>query len=237
MNQTASQSVIDLLLASGVPTREEAVQLAQNMNGGSWTAQVLDSGKVDEQRFLSVDRNIFPRAGHLARSENDRSQNLVDPAEPVRFPTSHSADRDKGELGRACDLRSVQLVRPAACRSAFEKTGRMGAGAARPTAPRDENALRRRRRNVRRNSQEQTRLRKFAGRRNRDRHQLGRSGSVGGEVREPDHSRRQSSNARPTFTSSRSRTTFGFVTGSTAFCTKSRCRRSCACCIRPSFRV
>ena len=59
MNQTASRSVVDLLLASGVPSREEAVQLAQNMNGGSWTAQVLDSGKVDEQRFLSVIGNFF----------------------------------------------------------------------------------------------------------------------------------------------------------------------------------
>jgi general secretion pathway protein E len=59
MNQTASQSVIDLLLASGVESREEAAQLAQNMNGGSWTAQVLDSGKVDEQRFLSVIGNFF----------------------------------------------------------------------------------------------------------------------------------------------------------------------------------
>src|SRR6059058_3951369 len=59
MNQTASQSVVDLLLASGVSSREEALQLAQNMNGGSWTAQVLDSGKVDEQRFLSVIGNFF----------------------------------------------------------------------------------------------------------------------------------------------------------------------------------
>jgi general secretion pathway protein E/type IV pilus assembly protein PilB len=59
MNQTASQSVVDLLLASGVESREEAVQLAQNMNGGSWTAQVLDSGKVNEQRFLSVIGNFF----------------------------------------------------------------------------------------------------------------------------------------------------------------------------------
>ncbi|HJX99073.1 MAG TPA: GspE/PulE family protein [Chthoniobacterales bacterium] len=59
MNQTASQSVIDLLLASGVESREEAAQLAQNMNGGSWTAQVLDSGKVDEQKFLSVIGNFF----------------------------------------------------------------------------------------------------------------------------------------------------------------------------------
>src|SRR5213080_1864856 len=59
MNPTASQSVVDLLLASGVPSREEALQLAQNMNGGSWTAQVLDSGKVDEHRFLSVIGNFF----------------------------------------------------------------------------------------------------------------------------------------------------------------------------------
>ena len=59
MNQTASQSVVDLLLASGVSSREEAAQLAQNMNGGSWTAQVLDSGKVEEQRFLSVIGNFF----------------------------------------------------------------------------------------------------------------------------------------------------------------------------------
>src|SRR5438132_7965735 len=59
MNPTASQSVVDLLLASGVESREEAAQLAQKMNGGSWTAQVLDSGKVDEQRFLSVIGNFF----------------------------------------------------------------------------------------------------------------------------------------------------------------------------------
>src|SRR5437764_13324442 len=59
VNPTASQSIIDLLLASGVESREEAAQLAQNMNGGSWTAQVLDSGKVDEQRFLSVIGNFF----------------------------------------------------------------------------------------------------------------------------------------------------------------------------------
>jgi general secretion pathway protein E/type IV pilus assembly protein PilB len=55
----ARQSVIDLLLASGVSSREEAAELAQNLNGGSWTSQVLDSGKVDEQRFLSVIGNFF----------------------------------------------------------------------------------------------------------------------------------------------------------------------------------
>ena len=59
MNSTISQSVIDLLLASGVPSRDEAVQLAQNLNGGSWVAQVLDSGKVDENRFLGAIGNFF----------------------------------------------------------------------------------------------------------------------------------------------------------------------------------
>src|SRR5216110_1911863 len=59
MNSPISQSVVDLLLASGVPSREDAVQLAQNLNGGSWVAQVLDSGKVDENRFLGAIGNFF----------------------------------------------------------------------------------------------------------------------------------------------------------------------------------
>src|ERR1044072_3124154 len=59
MNAPAKQSIVDLLLASGVESRDEAVQLAQNMNGGSWPAQVLDSGKVDEHKFLSVIGNFF----------------------------------------------------------------------------------------------------------------------------------------------------------------------------------
>lgn len=54
-----SQSVIDLLLKSGVSSRDEAVQLLSGLNGGSWTSQVLDSGKVDEQRFLNVIGDFF----------------------------------------------------------------------------------------------------------------------------------------------------------------------------------
>src|SRR5229473_1657761 len=59
MSSAASQSLINLLLESGVPSREEAVQLATNLNGGSWVGQVLDSGKVDEQRFLDAIGNFF----------------------------------------------------------------------------------------------------------------------------------------------------------------------------------
>jgi general secretion pathway protein E/type IV pilus assembly protein PilB len=59
VSSPASQSLINLLLEGGVPSREEAAQLAHNLNGGSWTTQVLDSGKVDEQRFLAAIGNFF----------------------------------------------------------------------------------------------------------------------------------------------------------------------------------
>src|SRR3989441_897499 len=59
MNAAPSQSLINLLLESGVPSGEEAVQLVSNLNGGSWVGQVLDSGKVDEQRFLGAIGNFF----------------------------------------------------------------------------------------------------------------------------------------------------------------------------------
>jgi general secretion pathway protein E len=59
VNPAISNSLIDLLLASGVPSREEAMELSTNLNGGSWTTQVLDSGKVDEQRFLEAIGNFF----------------------------------------------------------------------------------------------------------------------------------------------------------------------------------
>src|SRR5213083_1350790 len=59
MSAPVSKSIVDLLIAGGVESREEAAQLSQNLNGGSWTTQVLDSGKVDEQRFLSAIGNFF----------------------------------------------------------------------------------------------------------------------------------------------------------------------------------
>src|SRR2546423_9165661 len=59
MNTAPSQSLINLLLESGVSSTEEAAQLATNLNGGSWVNQVLDSGKVDEQRFLGAIGKFF----------------------------------------------------------------------------------------------------------------------------------------------------------------------------------
>src|SRR5947207_15206814 len=52
-------SMINVLLESGVPSGEEAARVASNLNGVSWVGQVLDSGKVDEQRFLGAIGNFF----------------------------------------------------------------------------------------------------------------------------------------------------------------------------------
>jgi len=47
------------LIEGGVSSPEEAQQLASNLNGGSWVGQVLDSGKVDENRFLGAIGKFF----------------------------------------------------------------------------------------------------------------------------------------------------------------------------------
>lgn len=87
MNATVSQSLIDLLLASGVPSHEEAAQLASNLNGGSWTSQVLDSGKVDEHRFLSAIGNYFhvPVLSIDAKTIDRQTLSLL----PSRFVFQH----------------------------------------------------------------------------------------------------------------------------------------------------
>ena len=59
MSPALSKSLVDILLASGVETREDAAALASNLNGGSWTADVLNSGKVDEQKFLNAIGQLF----------------------------------------------------------------------------------------------------------------------------------------------------------------------------------
>src|SRR3954468_15268356 len=59
MNAAPSQSLINLLLESGVSSSDQAAELATNLNGGSWVSQVLDSGKVDEQRFLAAIGKFF----------------------------------------------------------------------------------------------------------------------------------------------------------------------------------
>src|SRR5216110_1655042 len=87
MNPAPSQSLINLLLESGVPSSEEAAQLATNLNGGSWVNQVLDSGKVDEQRFLGAIGNFFrvPVTSIEARSIDRATLSIL----PSRFVFQH----------------------------------------------------------------------------------------------------------------------------------------------------
>ena len=87
MNPAVGQSLIELLLSAGVQTREEAAQLASNLNGGSWTAQVLDSGKVDEIRFLNAIGNYFqvPVVAIDAKSIDRQTLALL----PSRFVFQH----------------------------------------------------------------------------------------------------------------------------------------------------
>ncbi|MBA2431972.1 MAG: type II/IV secretion system protein [Chthoniobacterales bacterium] len=87
MNSALGQSLIELLLTAGVPSREEAAQLASNLNGGSWTVQVLDSGKVDEHRFLQAIGTFFhvPVATIEAKRIDRQTLTLL----PSRFVFQH----------------------------------------------------------------------------------------------------------------------------------------------------
>lgn len=87
MNPALNQSLVNLLLAAGVPSREEAAELASNLNGGSWTAQVLDSGKVDEGRFLAALGEMFrvPVLALDAKNINRETLSLL----PSRFVFQH----------------------------------------------------------------------------------------------------------------------------------------------------
>ncbi|HEY1583537.1 MAG TPA: GspE/PulE family protein [Chthoniobacterales bacterium] len=59
MSPALNKSLVDILLASGVPSREDAAALTANLNGNSWTEEVLNSGKVDEQKFLNAIGEFF----------------------------------------------------------------------------------------------------------------------------------------------------------------------------------
>jgi type II secretory ATPase GspE/PulE/Tfp pilus assembly ATPase PilB-like protein len=87
MSAAVSKSIIDILMAGGVESREEAAQLAQNLNGGSWTTQVLDSGKVDEQRFLAAIGNFFrvPLVALDAKTIDRQTLSIL----PSRFVFQH----------------------------------------------------------------------------------------------------------------------------------------------------
>jgi general secretion pathway protein E len=106
MSAAVSKSIVDLLIAGGVESREEAAKLAQNLNGGSWTTQVLDSGKVDEHRFLSAIGNFFrvPVVALDAKTIDRQTLSIL----PSRFVFQHHilpiAEKDNSVVLAAYDL-------------------------------------------------------------------------------------------------------------------------------------
>ncbi len=87
MSSSASQSVINLLIEGGVSSPDEAKELASNLNGGSWVGQVLDSGKVDENRFLDAIGKFFrvPVTSIEAKSIDRGTLSIL----PSRFVFQH----------------------------------------------------------------------------------------------------------------------------------------------------
>ncbi len=87
MNGPVSKTVVDLLLAAGVPTQDEAAQLAQNQNGASWIDHVLDSGKVDETRLLEAIGKAFKLSVQSIDSKKINRETLS--ILPSRFVFQH----------------------------------------------------------------------------------------------------------------------------------------------------
>ena len=87
MNSAIGKSLTDLLIAAGVPSFEEATALTSNLDGSSWTTQVLDSGKVDENRFLAAIGEFFhvPVTSIDAKSIDRQTLTLL----PSRFVFQH----------------------------------------------------------------------------------------------------------------------------------------------------
>ncbi|PYJ15858.1 MAG: hypothetical protein DME96_11925 [Verrucomicrobia bacterium] len=208
MSSAASQSLINLLLESGVASAEEASALASNLNGGSWVGQVLDSGKVDEQRFLGAIGNFFrvPVVSIDAKKIDRATLSIL----PSRFVFQHHilpievkenavvlATYDLfNSIGR--QLASQLLKKPAEWvlvpRAQLLRAMKTLYGVGAETF--DEIL------------------------------KTNRAFEV-----------LQDTSARPIFTLSRSKTICEFGIESTEFCTKSQCHRNCGCCNRPLFRA
>ena len=57
---TSRKVLVDLLLAANVPAADaDALAAIEPRSGGSWTAEVLDSGKVDELLFATELARVF----------------------------------------------------------------------------------------------------------------------------------------------------------------------------------
>ncbi len=84
------QQLLDVLLAGGCATPEAAARLADSAKGpgSSWTDAVLDSGEVDEARFLEQLATLF-RLPFEPRIDSTRIDRSALQLFPSRFVTQH----------------------------------------------------------------------------------------------------------------------------------------------------
>ena len=88
MSLTARKSLIEVLMASGVENADEAAALAaKSHNGQSWTVEMLNSGKVDEQKFTAKLGEVFNTP--VAQIQPNRIDRATLTLLPSRFVFKH----------------------------------------------------------------------------------------------------------------------------------------------------
>ncbi len=86
---TSRKALVDLLLASGIATDEEAQQMAaiSPPAGSTWSAEVLNSGKLDEHKFAAGLGELFKMP--LVSVEATKIDRAVQQLLPTRFVFKH----------------------------------------------------------------------------------------------------------------------------------------------------
>ena len=86
---TSRKALVDLLLASGIATDEEALQMAaiSPPPGSTWSVEMLNSGKVDEHKFAAGLGELFKMP--LVSVEATKIDRAVQQLLPTRFVFKH----------------------------------------------------------------------------------------------------------------------------------------------------
>jgi general secretion pathway protein E/type IV pilus assembly protein PilB len=86
---TSRKALVDVIRASGVASDDDAAQLAAltPASGGSWTVDVLNSGKVDELKFARNSRGLFKSPFEVI--ESSKIERSVLGLLPSRFVFKH----------------------------------------------------------------------------------------------------------------------------------------------------
>ena len=142
-------------IASGCESPEEADKArAGRRNGHTWTVHVLNSGKVDEQRFTDASWAAFQYRRSNRSTWTNRPLGQLGLL-PSRFVFKHQILPARAWAKNGLHLATYDVFNNVARRLAAQlvarEKDRLGAGAAQPIAALDQDALRRRRGDLRGN--------------------------------------------------------------------------------------